>query len=86
MAREGVVRGEVILAVLGRCRQADVADSVFQMEKYFVLLAFAAYVDEEDGGATGRTFAAWLEVCREMPRFPPSDRGQYSPDRRPFAE
>jgi hypothetical protein len=33
------------------------------MEKYFVLLAFAAYVDEEDGGATGRTFAAWLQVC-----------------------
>jgi hypothetical protein len=32
------------------------------MEKYFVLIAFASYVEEEDGGMTGKTFASWLEV------------------------
>lgn len=33
---------------------------LLQLERYFFLVAFANYVDEEDAGATGKTFADWL--------------------------
>ncbi|KAJ9126445.1 hypothetical protein QFC24_002188 [Naganishia onofrii] len=40
------------ISLLDRATQA--------LERYFFLVAFASYVDEEDAGATGKTFADWL--------------------------
>ena len=36
------------------------ADS--QLEQYFDLIVFAAYVAEEEAGSTGVSFSAWLQV------------------------
>ncbi len=36
------------------------------MEKYFFLIAFASYVEEEDAGARGRDFASWLQLRPEI--------------------
>lgn len=33
-----------------------------KLEQYFDLIVFAAYVDEEEAGDTGRTFSTWLKA------------------------
>jgi hypothetical protein len=35
---------------------------ISQLEQYFDLIVFAAYVEEEDAGSTGTAFATWLMV------------------------
>ncbi len=39
-----------------------------QLEQYFALIVFAAYVEEEEAGETGRTFSAWLKASRSWLR------------------
>ena len=41
-------------------RQSQLESALRSLEQYFDLIVFAAYVDEEEAGDTGRSFSQWL--------------------------